>query len=159
MSWTIQRYKSYEAKYVKIVADGSKDSNLDISEISLLGSTGDNIEIQKNGIGKLKEDFVYQKVTEGEDELKEAVIPKDSIIITGEYKGNPAFNIPLMIDENNKTIEGELILMAEPSENNEVGEIYSGTWIYWITDGNLSKLSSKVKLNFIDIMDWKKMER
>ena len=137
--------KSYDAKYVKIVADGSKDSYLDISEISLLGSTGDNIEIQKNGIGKLKEDFVYQKATEGEDGLKEAVIPKDSIIITGEYKGNPAFNIPLMIDENNKTIEGELILMAEPSENNEVGEIYSGTWIYWITDGNLSKLSSKVK--------------
>ena len=137
--------KSYEAKYVKIVADGAKDSNLDIAEISLLGSTGDNIEIRNNGIGKLKEDFVYQKATEGENGLKEAVIPKDSIIITGEYKGNPAFNIPLMIDENNKTIDGELVLMAEPSEDNEVGEIYSGTWIYWISENDLSKLSSKVK--------------
>lgn len=136
--------RSYEAKYVKLVAVGAKDSYLDIAEISLLGSTGDNIEIQKDGIGKLKEDFVYQKQNE-EGGLKEATIPAGSIIITGEYKGNPGFNIPLLIDDDNKTINGEAIMMAELSDEGEVGEIYSGRWIYWVSENDLSKLSSKVK--------------
>ena len=136
--------RSYEAKYVKLIAVGAKDSYLDIAEISLLGSTGDNIEIQKDGIGKLKEDFVYQKQNE-EGGLKEATIPAGSIIITGEYKGNPGFNIPLLIDDDNKTINGEAIMMAELSDEGEVGEIYSGRWIYWVSENDLSKLSSKVK--------------
>lgn len=136
--------RSYEAKYVKLVAVGAKDSYLDIAEISLLGSTGDNIEIQKDGIGKLKEDFVYQKQNE-EGGSEEAKIPAGSIIITGEYKGNPGFNIPLLIDDKNKTINGEAIMMAELSDEGEVGEIYSGSWIYWVSEKDLSKLSSKVK--------------
>ncbi|MDQ9814135.1 hypothetical protein RFZ01_06805, partial [Acinetobacter pittii] len=37
--------ETYDARYVKLVADGAADSNLDIAEISLIGSTGDNIEI------------------------------------------------------------------------------------------------------------------
>ena len=61
---------SYDARYVKIVAKDAGNSNLDIADISLIGSTGDNIEIGavniennqiSTGIGRLKDDFVYDK--------------------------------------------------------------------------------------------------
>ena len=134
---------TYEARYVKLVAKGA--TNVDIAEVSLLGTTGDNIEIGAinetdntftNGIGKLEEDVQF---TSGEK------IPKGSIIVTGEYKGNPAFNVPLLIDDDNKTIEGTFLLMAEVPENAPLGEVDSGTWIYYTEPENFDKLSSKVK--------------
>lgn len=134
---------TYEARYVKLVAKDA--TNVDIAEISLLGTTGDNIEIGAvnetdntltNGIGKLKEDVQFES---GEK------IPKGSIIVTGEYKGNPAFNVPLLIDENNNTIEGTLLLMANVPKDAPLGEVDSGTWIYYTTPENFNKLSSRVK--------------
>ena len=134
---------TYEARYVKLVAKGA--TNVDIAEVSLLGTTGDNIEIGAinetdntftNGIGKLEEDVQF---TSGEK------IPKGSIIVTGEYKGNPAFNVPLLIDDENKTIEGTFLLMAEVPENAPLGEVDSGTWIYYTEPENFDKLSGSVK--------------
>ena len=134
---------TYEARYVKLVAKGA--TNVDIAEVSLLGTTGDNIEIGAinetdntftNGIGKLEEDVQF---TSGEK------IPKGSIIVTGEYKGNPAFNVPLLIDDDNKTIEGTFLLMANVPENAPLGEVDSGTWIYYTEPENFDKLSSSVK--------------
>lgn len=145
--------RSYEAKYVKLVAVGAKDSYLDIAEISLLGSTGDNIEIgtsknKTNSIAKLGSDFIYDKEAHKQNS-EDGIIPAGSIVITGEYKGNPAFNIPLLIDDQNATIgknnEAKAIMMAEIPEKGEVGEIYSGKWIYWLSEGDLSELTSKVK--------------
>lgn len=138
---------SYDAKYVKFVAKDAGDSNLDIADISLIGSTGDNIEIgavdkanntRTNGIGRLESDFVY-------NESQNSKIPAGSIVITGEYKGNPAFNVPLVIDENNKTIGGKVILMANVPENAPLGSVADGKWIYWIDKEDFSNLSSKVK--------------
>lgn len=137
---------SYDARYVKIVAKDAGDSNLDIADISLIGSTGDNIEIGavniennqiSTGIGRLEEDFVYDK--------KGSKIPAGSILVVGKYKGNPAFNVPLLIDENNKTIEGEALLMAKVDENAELGSVAEGTWMYWISKENFDKLSKNVK--------------
>ncbi len=142
---TASNVYAYDTKYIKLVAP--KATNVDIAEISLIGSTGDNIEIgainetdntRTNGIGKLTEDFNY---AEGK------TIPKGSIIVTGEYKGNPAYNIPLLIDENNTTIKGKIILMASVNkeENSLVGNVASGKWIYWTSPENFEKLSKKVK--------------
>ena len=134
---------TYEARYVKLVAKDA--TNVDIAEVSLLGTTGDNIEIGAvnetdntltNGIGKLEEDVQFES---GEK------IPKGSIIVTGEYKGNPAFNVPLLIDDENKTIEGTFLLMANVPENAPLGEVDSGTWIYYTEPENFNKLSSSVK--------------
>ncbi|EEA85817.1 M60 family metallopeptidase [Peptacetobacter hiranonis] len=134
---------TYEARYVKLVAKDA--TNVDIAEVSLLGTTGDNIEIGAvnetdntltNGIGKLEEDVQFES---GEK------IPKGSIIVTGEYKGNPAFNVPLLIDDDNKTIEGTFLLMANVPENAPLGEVDSGTWIYYTEPENFDKLSSSVK--------------
>jgi hypothetical protein len=143
---------TYNAKYVKLVAVGAK--NIDIADIELIGSTGDNIEIgainsvdntRTNGIGKLDRDFVVQADNEATDENEKIVIPQGSIIVTGEYKGNPAFNVPLLIDENNKTISGEVILMANVSEDAPLGSVESGKWIYWLPQDAYESLTGKVK--------------
>ena len=137
---------SYDARYVKIVAKDAGNSNLDIADISLIGSTGDNIEIGavniennqiSTGIGRLEEDFVYDK--------KGSKIPAGSILVVGKYKGNPSFNVPLLIDENNKTIGGEALLMAKIEDETVLGSVAEGTWMYWISKENFDKLSNNVK--------------
>lgn len=136
---------AYDAKYVKLVAKGA--TNISIADLNLIGPTGDNIEIgavdknnqqRTNGIGKLAHDYVVQ--ADGEK-----VIPEGSIIITGEYKGDPAFNVPLLVDENNKTISGNVVLLADIPDNGKLGEVSDGKWIYWLQEGDFNKLTSKVK--------------
>ncbi|MDV4151299.1 M60 family metallopeptidase [Clostridium sp. AL.422] len=138
---------AYDAQYVKLVAKGA--SAISIAELDILAKAGDNIEIgvdngdkiYQNGIGRLKSDYSY---ADGK------TIPKGSIIINGEYKGDPAFNVPLVLNENdeNFSLEANVILLAELPENAELGEVAEGNWIYWITpdaqkDGNIE--GSKVK--------------
>lgn len=130
---------AYNAKYVKLVAKGAK--SISIAELDILGPTGDNIEIgvdnndkiYKNGIGKLKSDYEYAP---GKS------IPEGSIIVTGEYKGDPAFNVPLVLNEDgeNFAIEAQAILLAELPENAELGEVAEGNWLYWITPEQQNKV-------------------
>ena len=141
---------AYNAKYVKLVAKGA--TTISIAELDILGPTGDNIEIgidngdkiYKNGIGILKSDYTY---TDGK------TIPKGSIIINGEYKGDPAFNIPLVLNENNDNLalKANVILLAELPDNAELGEVAEGSWIYWITpedqkNGNIEGTKVKAEL-------------
>ena len=122
---------AYNARYVKLVA--KKNSEISISELDLLTAAGDNIEIgidnndqvYKNGIGRLKSDYQY---AEGK------VIPAGSIIVTGEYRGNPAFNVPLILNENNENfaLKSKAILLATLPENSELTDVAEGNWIYWI---------------------------
>ncbi|MBD7915937.1 hypothetical protein H9660_12350 [Clostridium sp. Sa3CUN1] len=138
---------AYDAQYVKLVAKGA--TTISIAELDILGPTGDNIEIgidngeniYKNGVGKLKSDYTY---SDGQ------VIPAGSIIVTGEYKGDPAFNVPLVLNENdeNLALKANVILLAELPEDAELGEVAKGTWLYWITPdeqkaGNIE--GSKIK--------------
>lgn len=123
---------AYNAQYVKLTAVGA--NAISIAEIDILGPTGDNIEIgtdnddnnYKNGIGKLKSPYTY---AEGQ------VIPAGSIIITGEYKGDPAFNIPLVLNEENENLSSEasVLLFAEVPKDSPLGEVAKGTWLYYIT--------------------------
>lgn len=141
---------AYDAQYVKLVAKGA--TAISIAELDILGPTGDNIEIgvdngdkiYQNGIGRLKSDYTY---ADGK------TIPKGSIIINGEYKGDPAFNMPLVLNENdeNFSLQANMILLAELPENAELGEVAEGNWIYWITpdqqkDGNIEGKKVKAEL-------------
>lgn len=121
----------YNTRFVKIIATGSK--SIAAAELDLIAPPGDNIEIglaedninYTNGLGVLTEDFEY---SEGR------VIPKNSIVITGEYRGNPAFNIPLVLNEKEEHIAEQYkgILMADVPSNGNLEEIAEGTWIYWV---------------------------
>lgn len=114
---------TYDAAYVKLrITSGTSVS---IAEIDLLGQTGDNVELLQDGIGKLKENYQY-------GEQAEDFIPAGSIVFTGTYKGNPAYNALKLWDENNRLIEGVQIIFADVPEQGELGETADGTWIYYI---------------------------
>lgn len=136
---------AYDTSYVKITALGQKGTNISISEFDLIGQTGDNIDFaQTDSIGKLKEDYIA-----GQGESGLAVIPAGSLVFTGTYKGNPAFNVVLLYDENGRIVGGadgegnilsEQIIFAEVPEHGALGEVSSGTWIYYINPDNLGNI-------------------
>lgn len=130
----------YNARFVKLTAVGA--TNISIAELDLISPPGDNIEIgvaddninYKNGLGRLKEDFIYQVDDKDTDVNEEKKIPAGSIIITGEYRGNPAFNVPLVLNEKEEHIADKYngILMAEVPNNGNLEEIAEGNWVYWV---------------------------
>ena len=149
---------SYNAKYVKLIAKGA--STISIAELDILGPQGDNIEIgmdnndqvYKNGVGRLKEDYEY---------ASGQVIPKGSILVMGEYKGDPAFNVPLVLNEKNENFarSASVILLANLREDAELGEVAEGNWIYWITpdeqaqEGNIEGNKVKAELYRFNKLD------
>jgi len=147
---------TYDAAYVRLKAIGQ--SQVSISEIDLLGPAGDDIsfgaeeESLKGAVGILQENYVYEQ-----KEGAEKFIPKGSLIFTGSYKGNPAYNVVVLYDENGAVVGGvdesnvlraEQIILANVPENGLLGEVSRGTWIYWIepgADGQLPEISGKVR--------------
>lgn len=140
---------SYEASYVKIVAP--KASGISIAELDIIAPPGDNVDLKESGVGTLSEDFIYGK-NEGD------VIPKGSIIFTGEYRGNPAFNAVLLRDKKDNVIEGEQILLAEVPENGHLGEISSGTWIFYLTPDKLNTLPKEIRAELYRVNDAETLE-
>ena len=72
-------------------------------------------------------------------------IPKGSIVFTGTYKGNPAYNVVVLYDEKGKIVggvdeEGTLtahqVILADVPEDGLLGETSDGIWIYWIEPEN-----------------------
>lgn len=131
----------YNARFVKLTAKGA--TNISVAELDLISPPGDNIEIgvaddninYKNGLGKLKEDFIYQVDDPSTPDVnEEKKIPAGSVIITGEYRGNPAFNVPLVLNEKEEHIADKYngILMAEIPDNGNLEEISEGNWVYWV---------------------------
>ncbi len=124
---------TYDASYVRLVAPGQGGTALTVSELSLIGQTGDNIELAASkSIGRLEKEF-----TAGNG----ARIPAGSVVFTGTYKGNPAFNAVLLWDENGRLVGGtdadgsvraEQIIFAPDPKDGLLGEVSEGTWVYYI---------------------------
>ena len=91
---------------------GKFQLNVDMNK-QHIAFTGDNIEIglsddnitYTNGIGVLKNDYEYQADNPDTDEDERKFIPAGSVIITGEYRGNPAFNVPLVLNEKEQLLD------------------------------------------------------
>lgn len=113
----------YDTAYVKLIIKNEKE--VSISELDLLGQSGDNVELVEEGIGYLEEDFVYE-------ESSGKKIPQGSLIFTGTYKGNPAYNVVKLWDQDNELIGGYQIIMAPNPGNGALGDVSEGRWIYWI---------------------------
>lgn len=123
---------TYNAAYVKLTAPGQGDKDLTVTELSLLGQTGDDVVFGETGsIGILSADYA-----DGE-----AVIPGGSLVFTGRYKGNPAYNTVLLWDENGEIVGGldaegninaEQVIFAPDPENGMLGEVSDGIWVYYI---------------------------
>ncbi|MDC7286956.1 M60 family metallopeptidase [Blautia schinkii] len=141
------RVATFDVRYLKL--EILNPGECSISELEILGPSGDNLEFSKNGAaGILKEDYVY-----AENEK----IAKGSLVFTGTYKGNPAYNVVVLYDEEGNVVggmdsDGTLrsvqVILAQVPEHGELGEISEGSWVYYIPAENLNAqitLPSKVR--------------
>ncbi len=142
---------TYDIRYIKITAKGQSGRNIGITEFDILGPSGDNIEFTddqgKLTIGELAADYVYDK----EQSLK---IPEGSIVFAGSYKGNPAYNVVVLYDQDGNIVGGtnaggeliaQQIILAPDPGNALLGEVSEGIWIYWIEPDQQFAQPAKVK--------------
>ncbi len=145
---------TYDASYVRLRAKKQGGVSVTVSELSLIGQTGDNIELAAGGIGILKNAY---------NGKNGAHIPAGSLVFTGSYKGNPAFNAVLLWDENGQliggtdadgTIRAEQIIFAPDPGNGLLGEVSSGTWVYYIEPQYVDTVrSAKVRAELYRVDD------
>lgn len=149
-----QEYVStYAANAVKLILKTSGGSQVSIAELDVLGVTGDNVEFRyaddgTTVIGRLAGDYKYgDKATD--------VIPAGSVIFSGSYKGNPAYNVLILYDQNGNIVGGtdgvgeltaQQILLAEVPEEGDIKNVWNGTWIYWIEPGQQKDMSGITKV-------------
>lgn len=145
---------SYHATAARLVIKGQRETEIAVSELDVLGVTGDNVDFRRTGeqtaaIGRLEADYQY-------GENAEDVIPAGSVVFTGAYKGNPSYNVVLLYDQNgnlvgSRDMEGALkadqIILAEVPDSGNVRDVSDGTWIYWISpeDTDCLKTIEKVR--------------
>ena len=134
---------TYDAAQIRLIVKTPAGSEISISELDVLGPTGDNVELLADGIGYLKTEYRF-------DEGDGNVIPEGSLVFTGSYKGNPAYNVVLLYDENGDLVggidaEGSLraqqIILAPDPANGELGEVSEGYWVYWIEPDDLESFT------------------
>ena len=74
----------------------------------MFGPSGDNVELTEAdgipAIGVLKSDFEYQPAMDGQDGAVHS--RRDSVVFTGSYKGNPAYNVVMLYDEAGNVVGG-----------------------------------------------------
>ena len=132
--------ETVEAAYVRFTAVGKKGTEISVAELSLLGQTGDNVDFSRTGaVGILEED--YTAGTVGGEVVK---IPAGSLIFTGAYKGNPAYNTVLLYDENGRIVTGEesgtqdevasQVIFA-PVPEGDLLDTSEGFWVYYLEKG------------------------
>lgn len=126
---------TYHARYVRLTI--TQSGSVSIQEIEICGPSGDNLEFMKtdsgqNSIGVLSQDYKYG--SQAED-----VIPKGSLIFTGIYKGNPAYNVVMLYDTEGNVIgsrdgetHAEQVIFAEDPKDGDLGEMSDGTWVYYV---------------------------
>lgn len=143
---------TYDAAYVKLTAVGQKGKSISVAELDLYGPSGDNVEFMsasggQKAIGRLASDYQYGKKSNEK-------IPKGSIVFTGNYKGNPAYNVVVLYDEKGNIVggtdaEGVLrahqIILADDPKDALLGETSEGIWIYWIEPSTGSSEASLPK--------------
>ena len=154
---------AYEATAVRLILDTAAGSTVSIAELDVLGPTSDNVDFRRTEgddqqvvIGKLSADFKYG--AQDED-----VIPKGSVVFAGSYKGNPAYNVVLLYDQDGNIVgkisEGELqaqqIILAHVPEDIEepVRRVADGTWIYWVAPDTDLKNVTKVRAELYRVDD------
>ena len=125
---------TYDASYLRLTAKNQKQ--VSVSEVDVLGSSGDNVELTEEGIGILKSDYVLDQSTGDK-------IPKGSLIFTGGYKGNPAYNALKLYNQKDELIEGVQVIFADVPAHGELGETENGYWVYYIEPDQLNNVMTE----------------
>ncbi len=119
---------TYDAAFVRLTATNM--SLLAAAELDVLGPTGDNVELIEEGYGKLAADYRAGQYADGSD----CVIPAGSVVFYGSYKGDPAYNVVLLKDQNGKVLDGSQLIFAQVPEKGALGETSDGRWFFWLED-------------------------
>ena len=138
----------YQTTAMKLAIKNQKGTEIAITELDVFGVTGDDVEFRNTqggaaAIGRLANDYKYGQ--------KDAdVIPKGSIVFTGTYKGNSAYNVVLLYDQDGNIVGGkgtdgslnaEQVVFTPKQETGPIQDTYDGTWIYWLPgNADLSSL-------------------
>ena len=140
---------AYEADALKLILKAAGGKQVSIGELDVLGVTGDNVEFDytddnKPVIGTLGEAFQYGQSTDD-------VIPAGSVVFTGTFKGNSAYNVVILYDQAGNIVGGtdaagslkaqQILLQNVPVEG-DIPNVYQGTWIYWIEPGQQVDLTA-----------------
>ena len=119
----------------------------------MLGVTGDDVDFRRAEgdnravIGKLTKDFIYDS--------QGGKIPAGSLVFTGVYKGNPAYNVVILYDQAGNIVGGEgadgsinanQIILAEVPDTGNIQDVSDGTWVYWIEPDHMTDLSRLEKV-------------
>ena len=143
---------TYGATAVKLCLSG-QSGQVSIAELDVLGVTGDNVDFRRTqdstaAIGKLAEDYRYGQAA-GD------VIPAGSVVFTGSYKGNPAYNAVVLFDQDGDIVGGteadgnlkaQFIILADVPPAGNIQNVSDGTWIYWIEGGGQESLIGVAKV-------------
>ncbi len=119
---------TYDAAYLRLTATNM--STLAVAELDVLGPTGDNVELIETGYGRLEEDYQAGRYADGSP----CVIPAGSVVFYGAYKGDPAYNVVLLKDQNGKVLDGSQLIFAQAPAQGALGETSDGRWFYWLED-------------------------
>lgn len=145
---------TYEASAVKLIVKNKNGQKVSIAELDVLGVSGDNVDFRTTDdgsttvIGTLKSDYKYG-TKEGD------VIPAGSTIFTGKYKGNAAYNVVLLFDQNGEIVGGvndegalqaQQIILSDVPEEGNIANTTDGIWIYWIEPGQNVDLTDITKV-------------
>lgn len=129
---------TYDARYVRLTI--SRKGEVVIKEIDICGLSGDNLEFMtssdgQQAIGVLSEDYRY-------GEAADDVILKGSLIFTGTYRGNWAYNVVVLYDawgnvigEKDGNVKSGQVIFAELPQKGNEGETTVGTWVYYVEPG------------------------
>lgn len=137
---------TYKTDAVKLVITAQEGQSISVAELDVLGVTGDNVDFRMTedgaaAIGVLSETFKYGGSGD--------VIPAGSIVFTGSYKGNPAYNVVMLFDDKgnivggidfNGTLKAQQIILADDPGSGLIQNVSDGTWIYWIEPSDTADL-------------------
>ena len=129
---------TYQASSLRLSLRGA-GATVSIAELDVLGVTGDNVDFRRTddntpAIGRLTADYQY-------GQNADEVIPAGSVIFSGAYKGNPAYNVVILYDQNGNivggmdadgTLRSSQIILADVPEEGNIANTSDGVWIYWL---------------------------
>ncbi|MDE5558446.1 MAG: M60 family metallopeptidase [Ruminococcus sp.] len=137
-----------ETSEIRIQLLNKAGKEIVISEIDVLGPTGDNVDFRRDGekgataFGILSEDYKYgTKATD--------FIPKDSVVFIGSYKGNPAYNAVILFDENGNIVgstgtddngKAQQIILADVPDGSLITDVSNGTFVYWVNPEDIDNM-------------------
>lgn len=149
---------SYKTEAVKLTILDAKGTEFSISEIDVLGITGDNVDFRSDdtgapAIGILEENYVYK------DGDGTGTIPAGSKVFIGSYKGNPAYNVVILYDQDGNIVGGtkkeengeeslnaHQMIFAELPPAGDIQNVSDGTWVYWIEPDETIDMSKLKKV-------------